>query len=325
MFVDRRNSIIILTVAVAVVLSGTSVLAATPDKASARADDKHPSPVLKKSGVQTGIVAGGLITQLFARASDSLVAAAAQSVLKGLPYISGTPPLGTGVNTTGVQTVTGPSFIPSAEAVITSTTLAGGGASWTTAGTVATIAANPAPPPPPPPAEKAHAVAKSTDPITMTGIGGADQATFTLEIGTNASLLINPSHGLNETEAASYTGFDTTTLNGIGTLWTWAWSADSLHPGTSIFSFVSNPLLGLDDTLLQSSFMGLVSYDPSTGAYGLTAPFDVSTTFGILPGQSSLTYGGEADVNADASIPEPMSAALLAFGLVGLGLSRKCT
>jgi hypothetical protein len=313
---------------------GDPIISGDPITSRATADDKHPTPVLTTAtGVVTGtgITFGGNVTQLWARSTDSVPPPPGDvsEIIKPppvMPYLVGG--LGAGLYSAGPTTVAGPSFTPSATAKITISTIAAAGttpakASWIADSVVAIVPTTP-PPTPPPPAETARAFARVTDPIVVSNVPqDAAQATFTLEIGTDASLLIDPDLGPGEAASASYSGFDTTTLNGIGTLWNWSWSADSINSGESTFSFVSNSALGLDDSAIDSIFDSLVSYDPSTGEFSLTAPFDVNATVDLLPNQSSFTYGGESEVDADASIPEPPSLALLGAGLVGFGMLRR--
>ncbi len=299
-------------------------VAGDPDKVSARADTTH-TPTVKRAGVNTGVVAGGNVTQLFARASDSLAKAPGSLQIVQpppvMPYNVGTAdaPIGGGPYTAGPASVTGKSFIPTATADITISPTLGRLLNWTSGASNASIGLVSPPPGPPVPAETAHAVAKVTDPLTIGGIQTGDQVSFTLQIGTNAHLLIAPPFSSMESGTASDSGFDQTDLKNIGTLWNWSWSADSLHPGASTFSFASNPTLGLDDAMITSQFNSLVSYDASSGQYSLTAPFTVSTTV-TDSGQTSFSYGGEEDLNADAAVvPEPSSFVMLAGAFITIG------
>jgi hypothetical protein len=296
------------------------------DKASATVSTKH-SPSVKRDGVATGFIVSGNVTQLFARASDSRAPApgSSQVVLPGsgppLPYNigTGTKPVPGGPYTTGPVSVTGTSYIPQANATIdiygaTPTKML----PWAST-PLARIAEVTPPPASPPPAETAHAVAKITDPQLIGGVQAGDQVTFSLTIGAGPSLTIDPHPGVNELLSASLSGSDQTDLNGIGTLWDWSWTADSLHPGLSSFTFASNPVLGLNDSLIDSEFNSIVSYDPSAGTFGLTSAFDVDTTITITGDQTSFHYGGSGEADAASSVaPEPSSFVMLAAGALGM-------
>jgi hypothetical protein len=94
----------------------------------------------------------------------------------------------------------------------------------------------------PPQTETANSSYVVTDPMTIEDIGDADAVTFETIIGTGASLTLG-----SVASFVSYSGSDMTTLNELGTIWSWTWSASGLDPGHWSFSFVSNPSLGLDD------------------------------------------------------------------------------
>jgi hypothetical protein len=121
-----------------------------------------------------------------------------------------------------------------------------------------------------------------------------------------------------ESSSASLSGFRETSLLDAP-LWTYSWRADSAHPDSSTFLFLSNPLLGLDDAALTGEFRGLIS--DSGGVHTLLRDFTVSVIIPVdLPlGTETLdfTSGGEDDLDARASVvPEPSALGLTACGLL---------
>jgi len=290
---------------------------------SATADAVRPAPVLTPyAGLTMGTVYSGSLTGLNASAADNL-AAPPNAILFAPPPVM--PYVAPATYSLGPATVTGNLFIPKANAgafitvAASSIAAAFGGMDWSAGSppgggpvlTYARILPGPGTTTPPP-AENATAFARVQDPMTVANIQNAQTATFSLDIGTGASLAINPNLVHGETDSASYSGFDTTTLNGIGTLWSWDWSSDSQNPGQSTFSFVSNPLLGLNDSAIEAAFDNLISFDPSSGEFNLTSALDLSATVTVSPGQSSFVDTGEDDVTASASVPDHTSLAFSA-------------
>lgn len=172
----------------------------------------------------------------------------------------------------------------------------------------------------PPQTETANSSYVVTDPMTIEDIGDADAVTFETIIGTGASLTLG-----SVASFVSYSGSDTTTLNELGTIWSWTWSASGSDPGHWSFSFVSNPSLGLDDAAIVSEFNTLVFVDPLTHVYSLSGDLDVVATIDIAPGQISYSYGGNNSAlatDAVAGAPEPSTWAMVIFGFAGLGFLR---
>jgi hypothetical protein len=141
---------------------------------------------------------------------------------------------------------------------------------------------------------------------------------FSIGAGATVGTIIGPGY----TGSASMSGsYQNSMLP--GDMWSFSWSADSADPGSSSFTFFSNPALGLDDAAIQSAFNSLVS--GSGGQFALTQDFTVSAQIAAptLPGQSTFTFsmGGETDYNADASVasnaPEPNYSLMLGLILLG--------
>jgi hypothetical protein len=170
--------------------------------------------------------------------------------------------------------------------------------------------------------ETAKALASVTDPrtfqIALDPSGMPLFLNFSFSIGAGAMLGLTTGPGY--TASASMSGSYQNSLI-PGDMWSFSWSADSAHPGSSDFTFYSNPALGLDDAAIQSAFNAMVS--GSGGQFSLTQDFTVSAQIAAptLPGQSVFTFsmGGETDYNADASVvtaPEPNYSLLLGLILV---------
>jgi hypothetical protein len=285
-----------------------------------RRDRGHHSPRTRcedSIGDHTGIGVG-TIDLVLAQARDSMGGIKSQVLPRGSsPYVLAPFTVGTKVLSSA-----GISFTAESKATINTTPIEGTlglVAAWSDLGSFATV--TPHLPPSPPP-EDASATFIVIDPLVIDGIADATAVTFETTIGTGASLLLEagpPAAGYTGISAV-YSGFDTTTLNGIGELWSWTWSASSATPGFSDFSFVSNPALGLDDAALVSEFKSVVTYDPMAGVYGLSRDFDVTATVDVLPGQTSFIYGGgnEGDVQA-AVVPEASTWAMAVLGFASLG------
>jgi hypothetical protein len=210
---------------------------------TATADNTHPVPVTTIEGEVTGKITGGKVTLLKDHTEYSLggkIENVKPKEAEVLPYLDDKENL---VGSYQVAPVLsgGPSFKPSAFAIITNFVNKKGEARWSDAGSYAKIENN-SPPPNPPQTETANSSYVVTDPMTIEDIGDADAVTFETIIGTGASLTLG-----SVASFVSYSGSDMTTLNELGTIWSWTWSASGLDPGHWSFSFVSNPSLGLDD------------------------------------------------------------------------------
>ena len=142
---------------------------------------------------------------------------------------------------------------------------------------------------------------------------------FSLTIQAGATLVAT-STTAGESSSSMLSGtFDTSLLS--GDLFSYSWGADSADPNQSFFQFTSNPALGLNDALIESTFNSLVS--DSGGTHTLTQAFSVDVAlFPVLPtGSSTLDYstGGEEEFEASAAIaPEPRMFWLLGAGLIAL-------
>jgi PEP-CTERM motif len=276
------------------------------------ADTSSSTKASTITGSDTGIITGGNISLLLAFAYDSIGGSKNAFVPPpATPYLG----LLIGPISAGPVKSSGPSFTADSRATIG---IPGPDPLpfWSDAASFARIAPHI---PPAPPRETASAVFIVKDPMIIGDIADAATATFATTIGTGASLALGEG-GLS----AAYSGFDNTTLNDLGELWSWTWSATSATPGVSTFSFVSNPALGLDDAALVSAFESLVTYNPTTGTYGLLGDFTVTTTVNVLPDQTSYDFGGGTAGDLDAAIgtiPEPSTWAMLLLGFASLGFA----
>lgn len=139
---------------------------------------------------------------------------------------------------------------------------------------------------------------------------------FNLNLGKEWDMLIDPD--ADEVWFASLSGYDETSFNGLGRLWDYSWTVDSSDPTNAVFAFASNPALGLDDSLIESIFAGLASYDSSTGLHSLSADFSVSATVAAASGQADFFFGGADVGEIRGTVPEPASFLLFSTGLIGL-------
>jgi hypothetical protein len=148
--------------------------------------------------------------------------------------------------------------------------------------------------------------------------GERPEIDFVLTISAGTQLTSLGGTGL--TSSSSITG---DTMSGLfaADLFDFSWSADSAHPNSSIFTFSSNPILGLNDALIGNQFLSDIT--DAAGVHTLTSDFTITGAyFPVLPAGSNtvnFTLGGDTYYNADAAVtgtPEPAT-----FFLTGLALS----
>jgi hypothetical protein len=161
--------------------------------------------------------------------------------------------------------------------------------------------------------ENAKATATVTDPWSF----AAQSADLTFE------QIVTFSDGLSleafatgaDFAAAGIIAEETTDLDNLGMLWELIWSTDSTHPGVSEVTFWSNPILGLDDAAITSSFDLLLSGDPTTGLSMLTQTFSFDYQLTIPANtvaefSSSVMYGADGSTGA----PEPSTFLMAILG-----------
>jgi hypothetical protein len=143
---------------------------------------------------------------------------------------------------------------------------------------------------------------------------------FMLQIGAGAQLTSLSGIGLSTSSSLSG-DYQTDLLP--GNLFSFSWSADSAHPGSSIFHFSSNSALGLNDSLLQSQFASLLT--DAGGIHTLTADFTINAAYfpTLPPGVNTLTFslGGDTEYDAAGAVsgtPEPGTLALMGLALIAL-------
>lgn len=176
--------------------------------------------------------------------------------------------------------------------------------------------------------EAAYANAFTLDPNTYE-VGPDDDSTqFCIAFDAGLSITAFSDPDLPDSSArASITGFmDTThqrdlmTTEPLGRLFTYSWSTSSADPSASLFSFTSNPLLGLDDAAIMSEFMNAVQFDPTDG---FTLGTGIVIWSAPIPASPGYIYevGGETQYHAEAAVPS--SGALTLLALAGLIAARR--
>ncbi|MGI0117870.1 PEP-CTERM sorting domain-containing protein [Zooshikella sp. RANM57] len=157
--------------------------------------------------------------------------------------------------------------------------------------------------------ESGKARAEVSDPWFWEAIDVDESIMFTetWEAGTSITAF-NDEGG--EASASLQANFSTD-LDDLGELWRFSWSTDAKTPGVSLLDIVTNPILGLNDLLLETNFLSLVSSDPLTGVSTLTADFSFSYSL-IIPANETPTWTGDHILEATATtIPEPSTYTLL--------------
>lgn len=173
-------------------------------------------------------------------------------------------------------------------------------------------------------AESASAQSRVADPNHYTVANGETSVTFSLifSAGTHLDAAFG---GAGEMSWASITGNQGTDLLDAylpegGSLFNYAWSANSLNPSASTFTFSSNPALGLDDVGIASAFLAnLTSVD---GEFTLINDFMIQ---GVVDAEEGMNYefGGLTDYNAAASVvPAPGCIAAIFIGAAA-GMHRR--
>jgi hypothetical protein len=130
-----------------------------------------------------------------------------------------------------------------------------------------------------------------------------------------------------ESTFASISGFYETDLLDDGFLWSFRWEASSSDPDKSVFTFNSNPLLGLDDDALSDQFLSMVS--SASGVHALLGSFlvEVSIFPTLSPGQDTLDFifGGTNEYFAEArTVPEPSTLSLIASAAIMITCGYAC-
>ncbi len=238
-------------------------------------------------------------------------------------------PRGTGSDATRSVRSTGTLYSASAKAAISFTALRNRaekivGYSWDSADSKADITALG---PKPGVSETAIAISKVTDPRTMELNEGETSITFGIRFAAGSHLAVQDSGGDGYSHV-SISGFQYTDLvplygpEGTGSLFNYDWSLSSVSPGASLFSFTSNPALGLDDALIRSMFMANVS--GSDGDFSLAQDFVIEFDITGLAAGTTFEFGGEVNHEADAAVavPAPSAGALVLLGSLG-GLRRR--
>ena len=169
-------------------------------------------------------------------------------------------------------------------------------------------------------AEGATAFAQVRDPWNFSNL--IFDLTFDNTVTFDAGLSLQAWTDSGDFGQASLLSDASTDLNGLGDLWKFSWTTDSISPGVSQVSFWSNPALGLNDALIASNFQLLVSSDPATGTSTLTQPFSFDYQL-TVPAGASAQFTGSATYEAVGvtSAPEPSSLVLALMGASSLLVS----
>jgi hypothetical protein len=140
---------------------------------------------------------------------------------------------------------------------------------------------------------------------------------FSLTFPEGMNLLAVSDSPADTSSYASLAGFDETDLLS-GLLWSFAWSADSANPDSSLFVFQSHPALGLDDAAIMLEFLSNVTSSNGEHVLGASVVVTGVVDVELAEGEDELlyTFGGEttATAGAAAGIPEPGTWLLFVLG-----------
>jgi hypothetical protein len=168
--------------------------------------------------------------------------------------------------------------------------------------------------------EQAKAYAKIRDPWHFDPIPVDDLVTFafTLMAGTYVQAATD---GPDSWGTASFSS--DFSVSGLGDMWTLSWGIDSSKPGVPNVSFVSNPILGLNDTLIRSNFLGLLNGDAASGSSTLQNTFSFSYQF-LIPANTTPQFSEQMAIDVAGGttvIPEPSPLSFLSIGGTLIGAS----
>jgi hypothetical protein len=121
---------------------------------------------------------------------------------------------------------------------------------------------------------------------------------------------------LNYVGSAQVVGSANTSVPGFESLFQWSISMGTLSPGQVNVLFTSNPLLGLDDTIIESGIQSRYTYDQVTGNYNFdNSGFALGATFDVPDGITSVevqtSLGSRLDASSGSGVPEAGSSLLL--------------
>ena len=114
-------------------------------------------------------------------------------------------------------------------------------------------------------------------------------------------------------------------ISGLEIFFSWSLALDGQDPSKLVFSFNSNPLLGLNDTAITNSFLSHLVFNPADGSYLLTSDFDYASFSVTVPaGQERVALTWDSDAIAEASgVSEPATIFLLSIGLAGVAAKER--
>jgi hypothetical protein len=131
------------------------------------------------------------------------------------------------------------------------------------------------------------------------------------------------SHSTVNTDAGS-------NLPGLASFFTLSMSLDGSNPGDLSISFISNPLLGLNDGAIENSIRAHLMFDSSTGTYSNTSDFNYLSLILTAPAtENEVAFSWNTSASAmagPAPVPEPSTLTLLGLGttsLLGYGWRRR--
>jgi hypothetical protein len=84
----------------------------------------------------------------------------------------------------------------------------------------------------------------------------------------------------------------------------------------------ANALLGIDSNALASSLLAALTYDAATSMYRLGSDITLFSVQLPTAGLESASFSIDAASRADAAVPEPSAASLLAAGGLLIALHR---